>query len=423
MRVGIPAVLRDPAVRAVWTTELGDAVDRAVRGVAVPWLVLELTGDPVTLGVTFALYAAPDVLLAPVVGHAIDVLPPRGTLAVGEVLQGLLVATVGVAAATEALTVTALYAAMVALSVVVGLTHNARRTLLPTLADEDALDDANAALDAVRAALGLAALLAGGWLVATVGVGSALVLAGAAPALASLALVGVTVPPRERAAAGTGGLRGHLAGVRASARAGVAAVREHRVIRDLLVFGLAVNLLVTPLRSVLVPTLGRRGLAAGGALALTVLLAGYQVGSLVGTAVVPRLDRSRKALIVAGTAVVALGTAGTGVLARAGGVGGLAGATLALFVTGVGMPLFNVPSSSALQTAAPEGRRGTVVTAVNATLGAVFPLPLVGAGWLLATVEATTLLVGAGAGLLVVAVVAAGPLRFEPGPGRAETAD
>lgn len=414
LRILLPSILKNRSVRALWTTELGDAVDRAIRSVAVPWLVLELTGNTLSLGLAFALYSAPDVLLAPAIGHAIDVLPPRRTLAIGELLQGLLVIGLGALAITGSLDVLHVYVILVGLSIVVGLTHNARRTLLPDVADEAALNDANAALDGIRSLLGLIALASGGWIVANLGTGRALIVSGLAPIVSTAALLGVSVPSHDRDAENDdGGIGGLIGGIRETAHVGYKTIRDNRVIRNLLAFGIAINLLVVPLSSVLIPTVGRR--VFRGAIALTILLGAFRAGSLVGTMIVPRLQRPNKTLIVLGSMTVGVATLTTGLVAGIGQGSSLvlSGTTGALFVVGGGMPLFNVPTSSVLQAAAPEERRGTVVTGVNATLQSVFPIPLLLAGWLLVTVPATSLFVGIGLGTIGVAVWTATSLEFE----------
>ncbi|MFB6111314.1 MAG: MFS transporter [Halobacteriaceae archaeon] len=403
----IPTVLANPAVRALWVTELGDAVDRAVRGVALPWLVLETTGSTLSLGLAFAMFSAPDAVLAPLIGHLIDALPTRLTLVMGSVLQGLIVAGIGLMATTKTLPPTVLYASLVCLSVVVGLTHNARRTALPAVADDAALDDANAALDAVRAGVGLAALGTGGWLIVTVGAGQALLLGGVAPVLGTAALWGFEMPASESEDAQSPTASKGIARLKTTATEGIQEIWRNRVIRQLLAFGLVVNLLLVPLRSVLIPTLGRRTFES--ALALTVLLGAFRAGDFLGTLLAGAASTDRRTSIILGAAVVGCATAAAGTLASELGAGVVALGSIAitLFGTGVGMPLFNVPSSSAVQAAAPAERRGTIITTVNAVLQSVFPLPLVAAGWLLGTVTVGSLLVGVGAGMGVVTVGAA----------------
>lgn len=401
-------LLADESYRALWLTQVGDAVDRAVRSVAVPWLVLALTGDPLQLGVAFALFSAPDVLLAPAIGYVIDEAPPRLTLGMGELVQGALVVSLGLLATAGRLTVPALYAGLVALAVFVGLTHNARRAVLPAVVGERALDEANAWLEVVLSILGLLSLLAGGVVVALVGPGTALVAGGVAPALASLAVVRLEVPDWTDADDRSG--QGVLAGIAATTRAGIRTVRGRRTLLEILAFGIAVNLFVVPYASVLIPAASRN---LGGALALTALLAGFKAGGLVGNVVAARVTWARKRKVVRGTALVGLASLGVATIGATVGAGPLSLALLVagLFVAGLGQPLFNVPTSSLLQASAGQDG-GTVVTFVNSSLQAVFPLPLLVAGALLRSVSPFYLFAAAGAGVVALAAVVAVSFEF-----------
>lgn len=95
-----------------------------------------------------------------------------------------------------------------------------------------------------------------------------------------------------------------------------------------------------------------------------------------------------------------------------GGRPALATAALALAAVGAAQPLFNVPSSSLLQSTSPAERRGTVVTFVNATLQSVFPLPLLAAGLLLRSASAFALFGAAGVGMVAIAGAVATLFEF-----------
>lgn len=391
-----PLVLRRRAFGLVWVTEAAGAVGSGLSGVALPWLVLTVTGSPLGLGLAFALRSAPDVVVAPAIGHLLDTRARRPVLFAAEVLTGALVAALGLAAAAGALTTPWLFGAMLALSVLGNAAHNARRAALPAVAGEE-LDAANAWFDGTRSALSVAFLLTGGALTATVGAPRTLVAAGAAPALGALALLALRRPLREGDADGGGD--GLLDGAWTGLRAVVGTPR----IRFLLGVGVAINLLVVPVPSVVLPTLGRETFASP--LALTLLLGGFRGGAVAGNWAVGRVEASRRATLAAG--ILAVGA--TTVLAGAAGValphGTGVGPTLLVVVAlltlaGAGQPLYNVPMSSMLQTAAPEERRGRVVTLTNSLLQASFPVPLLVAGALLTQVPAFVLLAAEGAGLV-----------------------
>lgn len=58
--------------RRLWLGEVAVDLAAGLRRVAVPWLVLVLTGSPLEVGVSFALMTAPDVVVSPLVGYVVD---------------------------------------------------------------------------------------------------------------------------------------------------------------------------------------------------------------------------------------------------------------------------------------------------------------------------------------------------------------
>jgi len=239
-------------------------------------------------------------------------------------------------------------------------------------------------------------LLAGGAL--TVAVGPAVVLAGAAGGSMLAAAAG------RLSSLGSGGGDGGDGSLRRF-RAGLGAISSRPTLLWLLALGVLYNAAVAPFGSVVFPATAS---ALGGAGALTALLACWRGGAAAGNALAGRWSTPTGTKMASGAAVVGAGTlAAAGLLAAAppalGPTARLALVAGALLVAGLGQPLFNVPGSSLLQSAAPEGSRGTVVTAHNSLLQASFPVPLLAAGALLERLAPGLLLGAAGAGLLALA--------------------
>lgn len=398
--------------RLFWGVEAVETLATGLKDVALPWFVLAVTGSPLQLAVAFALRSAPDVLVAPLIGGLLDRHSRTRLLAVGHAGTALLTAALPVLFLAGRLRVGHVYLVMLGLSVTGSLSHNASRAALPELVEDPRLDEANALLQGTRSAGRLSFLLAGG--ASTVALGPARTLLAAVAGSALAAVLPTLLPLGGTPTGAAAGLRAYLADF----REGVRTVRSTTVLLHLLAFGVAYNLFVVPFASVVLPAAAR--VALGGAGALTVLLACWRGGSLLGNAVAGRLSVGPRSKMVVGVLVVGAGTLAAGTALRLGvpAVGGADSSWLAvvavaapLFAAGVGQPLFNVPGSSLLQARAPDRRRGTVVTLQNSLLQASFPVPLVAAGALLAVHPPGTVLIGAGVGLLALAAVIAA--RFE----------
>jgi sugar phosphate permease len=79
--------------------------------------------------------------------------------------------------------------------------------------------------------------------------------------------------------------------------------------------------------------------------------------------------------------------------------------TVLLFAVGLVQPFYNVSGTSIVQSAVPDEQRGTVLSVNNAAMEASFPLPLIGAGYVLAHISPFSLLLVAGVGSLVLWLV------------------
>jgi DHA3 family macrolide efflux protein-like MFS transporter len=390
--------------RVFWVAEVAETVASGLNSIALPWFILTVTGDPLQLGLSFALRSAPDVVLSPLIGGIIDRHSRTRLMAAGHVGTAALTAVLPVFFLAGRLSVVHIYGVMLGLSVTRSLTHNASRAALPALVDDADLDAANSLLMGTRTGGRLVFLLIGGGL--TVVFGAAAVLLGAVGGSLLAAFVFLASAVETGRVEGDASLRGYVANF----RAGLGTVRSTTVLLQLLVFGVCYNFLVVPYNSVVLPAAARTAFDSAGA--LTVLLACWRGGAFLGNAVAGRWEATPRTKMVAGTATVGTGTllaAGALLVAPvsaepSGEVMSLTAVAVPLLAAGIGQPLFNVPGSSVLQSVAPREVRGTVVTVQNSLLQASFPVPLVLAGILLDPLSPGLLLGGAGVGLLALTV-------------------
>src|SRR6188474_1025087 len=72
--------MRHPNYRIYWFGQIGSLVGAWMQSVALPWLVLELGGSPLQLGMVLALMFAPSMFLAPIGGVLADRVDKRRVL-------------------------------------------------------------------------------------------------------------------------------------------------------------------------------------------------------------------------------------------------------------------------------------------------------------------------------------------------------
>ena len=92
--------MRHRNYRIYWFGQIGSLTGAWMQSVAQPWLVLELGGSPLQLGLVLALMFAPSMVLAPIGGVLADRVDKRRTLLVVNAFAMLQAATLFVLAAT-----------------------------------------------------------------------------------------------------------------------------------------------------------------------------------------------------------------------------------------------------------------------------------------------------------------------------------
>nr|WP_318655335.1 MFS transporter [Halobacterium salinarum]WJK64813.1 MFS transporter [Halobacterium salinarum] len=376
-----------------------------LRGIAIPWLVLELTGSPVQLGVAMALRTTPDVVVAPILGYLIDSLPRKPVAIVAVAAEAACVAAVPVIANVGTIAPIHVYTVLAATSITRATYHNSRESMLPDLVGDADLDEANSLFYIVAATLSVAFMVLGG--IATSLVGPITTLAGAAGATGAAAFALLLLPQTDDGDQNDGVSTADFV---SDFQGGVSVMRGS-IVRDVLLFGIVINIATVPY-SLLITVVGHD--VFGLAIAYAVLMCGFQSGKIAGNYGVNfiKWGRERKYVVgIGGVGIAALLVAGGGTAAAdLPPLIYLTVVTVLLAVLGAIEPLFNVPSDSLVQVASEE-HRGIVITLTNALLQAPFPVALLLSGYLVETVSPFVVFGLSGVVMLGLAVM--GTYRFD----------
>ncbi|PSP53447.1 MFS transporter [Halobacteriales archaeon QH_7_68_42] len=181
-----------------FVTNAGDSL----YGVAVLWLVFELSGSTALTGVANSLLLLP-YLLQIVAGPVVDRLSVKRVLVGAQVGQGVVVLVFPLAAAAGFLRVELILATVPVLALLTLLTAPVPTTLVPRLVAEDQLSRANSALATISLGLDMVFDALGGAFIAVFGATALFVLDSATFAVATVLFAGMTVPTVE-GPAGTG---------------------------------------------------------------------------------------------------------------------------------------------------------------------------------------------------------------------------
>jgi MFS family permease len=319
---GIRAIFANRNFRLLWTGEAISLIGDQFYLVALPWLVLRLTGSALAIGTVLALAAIPRALFMLVGGALTDRLSPRALMLASNACRFMLVGALAVVTFTGAAQLWMIYAFALAFGLADAFFFPAQSAIIPALLGKERLQTGNAiiqgtaqlSLFAGPALAGtLIALLDGGGGVGGVpdlrGIGVAFAIdslsfLASAATLSLLRLGGVRRLVEKAGQAKTGLL--------SAIGDGLAAVWRDRTLRYYFILIAAVNLLMTGPISVGIPMLAESKFA-GGAAAFGIILSAFGGGSLLGVLLAgmcPRPSARRFPLLMLGcTAWMGVGLA------------------------------------------------------------------------------------------------------------------
>jgi MFS family permease len=180
--------------RLLWLGQTGSAIGDALVGVALAFAVLEVGGGAADLGLVFAAFAVPRVVLTLAGGVWSDRLPRQRVMVACDVVRAMAQAVVS----TLLITGSGQVWHLMALAVVMGSAHAffvpATTGLMPQVVSRSRLQQANALISISQSVAHIFGPLAAGLMVATVGPGWAFAIDGVSFLLSAGFLLGMRVP-------------------------------------------------------------------------------------------------------------------------------------------------------------------------------------------------------------------------------------
>lgn len=369
-------------------SKLGDVA----FAVALPWLVLQVSGSNLALGTLMMVFAIPRGLMLLVGGVTSDRFPARNVLLVANLAQALCVAAIAGLLAANIFRLEALYVLVFCFGVADAFVSPATNTLVPDLVVRDEIPRANALVQSASQICMLAGAALAGLLIQYCGLTMAFVV----DALSFLAIIWslVFIPASAKAAAAKTGMREAVV-------AGLRHVWRDPALRGLFILCACVNFCVTGVAEIGLVVLAKAHFNSAAALGF--LMTSIGVGSLVG--------------IVAGTKLPAALGAGTTMRWASAALGGLI-ALLAIDLPmlgvcaialgmGVAAGCVNFKAITWLQMNVPAQFKGRVMSVLAFSSAGVMPLSLMVAGYL-AQAHLETLMLSS-AGLLVLTALLVRP--------------
>ncbi len=265
--------------------------------IAVPWLVLKLTNDPLALGTVMALSSIPRAAFMLLGGAISDRFSARTIMMISDAVRLALAAALAAVVFTGMVQIWMLYAFALVFGLVSGFFTPAANSMLPHIIDKEDLQTGNALMGGTaQLTVFLGPVLAGGLIalfatggssetaVGLTGIAMALVLDAFSFLVSIVTLLKMRVVKASQAGSGES--------VLVSIKSGIRYAVHDSTLKVLLIVVAAANLLLMGPMLVGIPVLSQLRLE-GGAAAYGLVMGGFGGGSLLGILVAGSLPRPR----------------------------------------------------------------------------------------------------------------------------------
>ncbi|QCC51294.1 MFS transporter [Halapricum salinum] len=413
------SVLGNRNFRRLFAGRLITNVGDSLYFVAATWLVYDLTGDPTFSGVAGFLVMAPQALQA-FAGPLVDRWDLRRLLVGTQVVQGVVILALPLAAHVGMLSVWVVLTVIPLLSLLNQFVYPAQSAALPRIVEQDELVSANSLFSLAYQGTELVANAAAGILIAAVGAVALFVVDSITFAAAALLFATVRVPP-----AGTGDAMSESAseesaeapaavadggqetaepadesppepdGYHDSLREGLGFVRG-TILVPIVIGATLVNFVASGATIGVLPAFAD---SLGGAGAYGALMAAMAGGMLVGAIVASSLDTLPFGRLTIGSFLL------SGCLWMAAITAGWLPATVALFaLAAVPIGASNVLLSSVVQSVVPDRLLGRVSALLGSASTAAVPVGALLGGAAASVFGPATVMLAGGAGVLLLGV-------------------
>ncbi|HSL45743.1 MAG TPA: MFS transporter [Anaerolineales bacterium] len=258
--------------------------------IATPWLVLQLTGDPLALGIVLALEGIPRAVFMLIGGAITDRFSPRRVMFIADVIRFVLTGLMAFVVLTGTVQVWMLYAFSLGFGLVAGFAIPAQNSIVPLLVEEQDLPAGNSIIMGITQLAGfvgptIAGVLIGGYSNSLFGIGLAFALDAATFAIsaACLWLIGGASQPTSTVVAEKESLW-------SSILAGMKSLWADDALRTMFLVLAAVNFFLVGPLLVGIPVLADQRLPEG-AMAFGLLMSASAGGNLVGYLLAGSLPR------------------------------------------------------------------------------------------------------------------------------------
>ncbi len=372
-RVGIPSpgpsfrgALKSRDFSLLWIGQFGSEAGNGLVQLALPFLVLEITGSAFQLAGAYVFQFLPWLLFGLIGGVLVDRWDRRMTIVVVEAVRAAAFLSVGLAFALDSsiLSVEIIYGLIFLESTLQNFFNPARLALMPNLVKEDDLRAANSLMEVSRHIGFLVAPPAGLILADLIGNSTIILVDGVTFLISGITVFFIQWRQPRHELTQTDGWRSQLRQVAVETREGIGVIRAVRLLQVTMLLGFSLNLVVAPIQTLLplfVIEIKEQTKSYFGLLGAAFIV-GLIVGSLMAPAVSRRVGLGQMTIV----SIFVLGLT----ISIAAYLPTLWVPLIALLIAGTAIGSLNVAQINMLQTSTTDEERGRVSAAYySATLG------------------------------------------------------
>jgi MFS family permease len=265
--------------------------------IATPWLVLQLTGDPMGLGFVLALQGLPRAAFMLIGGVITDRLSPRKIMLIADAVRLVLTALMAITVFTNTVDMWMIYAFSLGFGLVAGLSIPAENSIVPMLVGKDDLQAGNSLVMGVTQLAGfvgpsLAGIVIGVNGNSLAGIAHAYALDAVSFAVSAICLLLI----RSGSCTDEDKSQQTPEGVLASIRTAFAHVWNDDALRLVFLLLAAINFLLIGPLLVGIPLVAERRLPEG-AVAFGILMSAFSAGNLAGFVAAGALPRPKAGVV------------------------------------------------------------------------------------------------------------------------------
>jgi len=255
--------------------------------IATPWLVLKMTGDPMTLGIVLALEGIPRAVFMLLGGAITDRISPRLVMLISDIIRFVLTSLMAFVVFTGTVQIWMLYAFGLGFGLVAGFAIPAENSIVPMLVEEQDLQAGNSIMMGITQLAGfigptVAGILIGRFSSSSLGIGLAFAIDALSFAVSTVSLWLIRTGNQHQSS--------EKENVWASILTGVKFLWDDKVLRLMFVVLMAVNFLLIGPLLVGIPVLADQRLPEG-AVAFGMLMSAFAGGNLAGYLIAGSLPR------------------------------------------------------------------------------------------------------------------------------------